>query len=69
MWENEQRPMFVPERTVCFPLQADGEVHTYLIPLAANIHWSLSNTLLRLRLDPINYPGSFELYQLEFKSL
>jgi len=65
-WQTEERPGFIAERTIPFTVIADGKTHRYKIDLASNIHWARSNTVVKLRLDPISYPTSFEIFRMEF---
>ena len=69
MWESKRYPGFASERRVCFPVHADGKVHNYEVALENNIHWARAGLITRLRLDPVAYPATIELYWLEFKVL
>lgn len=68
-WETKKQPWFSPERNICFPVIADGQIHNYKIDLLSNIHWARSGVVTRLRLDPISYQDSFELIRLELLAL
>lgn len=66
MWQSKDRPFFTPERTICFPLRADGQVHSYRVNLQDNVHWARSGLVTRLRLDPLAYPAVFDILSMEF---
>lgn len=66
-WEVLNRPGFPPENRACFKIIGDGQPHTYNLDLDANFAWGRSLSIARIRLDPISYPGSFEISDLEFK--
>ncbi|HUT54160.1 MAG TPA: hypothetical protein VM658_12290 [bacterium] len=66
MWEGRERPGYEGQRTICFPIKADGKIESYSIDLASNIHWARTGTVTGIRLDPVSYPSTFELYRMEF---
>jgi hypothetical protein len=66
MWEDSEHAGFGPERSICFPIKADGEIEQYHIALASNYYWATSGTITSLRLDPVSYASSFQLYRMEF---
>lgn len=55
-WASEEAPGFVPERTVAWPLVADGRAHTYVVDLAATT-WRERGRVTRLRLDVLEGAG------------
>ena len=67
-WLTEQSPNWGREREIRFPLQADGQWHTYRLELPSNLAWVRSGLIRQLRLDPMAVPGRFWLKRVMFLS-
>jgi len=57
-WQAQQK--------ICFKIYADSEFHIYHIPLDHNLYWLRSFKITRVRLDPISFPGWFQIDYLLF---
>jgi len=60
---TEEAPSWSAERRVGFGVQADGDWHTYRVPMADHAHWR-GATITGLRLDPIE-SGSNALIEID----
>ncbi len=65
-WRGKDTREFPAENKACFALKPDGKDHVYEIDLDDNLHWSMTDTVSRLRLEPVYYRSCVELYRLEF---
>jgi len=65
-WMTEKDTDWQAHQKVCFSIQADGKEHDYELHLDRNLYWLRSNTISRLRLDPISFRGRFWIDSLIF---
>jgi len=68
MWSTEEDSGFRAPREIRFPIQADGEFHTYRLDLESNIAWVRSDLVRQVRLDPVSFPTRFWLRRVVFLS-
>lgn len=66
MWKSKLDREYGRERTICFPLFADGKPHEYSLALDLNPWWALAGEIDSFRFDPIAYPSTFEITRMEF---
>ena len=67
-WLTEDQSNWSSQRELRFPLQADGQWHTYRLELPPNLAWVRSGLVRKLRLDPMVGPGGFWLRRVVFLS-
>jgi len=65
-WMTDTAPDWSGERRICFPISADGKFHTYRLRVDHSLYWLRSGKITRVRLDPIAFPGWFQLDTLVF---
>jgi len=65
-WMNDRDKDWKPEQKICFPVMADGKFRNYRIRLDQNLYWLRSPNIYKVRLDPIAFPGWFQLDTLKF---
>ncbi|UCD84891.1 MAG: glycosyltransferase family 39 protein [Deltaproteobacteria bacterium] len=61
LWINEYDPTWAGEKQISFPVIADGEFHTYQIPVEKNIYWQMSGVITHLRIDPVCFPTEIQI--------
>ena len=66
MWKSKLDLQYGRERTICFPLIADGREHEYSVALDQNPWWPLAGEIASFRVDPVAYPTTFQLTRMEF---
>jgi GT2 family glycosyltransferase/2-polyprenyl-3-methyl-5-hydroxy-6-metoxy-1,4-benzoquinol methylase/glycosyltransferase involved in cell wall biosynthesis len=59
-WLPPSAAGFAEEHSVVWPITSDGETRTYVIDLAATT-WPLAETVTRVRIDPLDGPGTVRL--------
>jgi len=59
---------FSPELTVSFPVQADGEFHSYRVNLAATRMLSIGDRITQLRVDPVDAPAEIAIRSIRVTS-
>jgi len=69
LWMTNKDAVFKPQQKNCFPVDADGQFHTYRIMLDRNLYWLRSGVISKVRLDPISFPGWFELGTINFEPI
>ena len=68
-WMTDRDKDWKPEQKICFPITADGKFHDYRIKLDQNLYWLRSPNIYKVRLDPIAFPGWFQLDTLKFSPI
>ncbi|MFO1021810.1 MAG: hypothetical protein U0903_14110 [Planctomycetales bacterium] len=63
-WETAAEPGFPEAQSVRFPIQPDGEFHTYEVDLSGSP--SYRGTIRRLRLDPVAAGNKGDFIAVEF---
>jgi len=66
-WATQSAPDFSESRKMSFIMKPDGRFHTCRLLLGENPDWVLSDTIMRLRLDPADSPGEFCLKEMIFR--
>jgi hypothetical protein len=64
-WLGTGQQDFSPALKVPFPVQADGELHTYKMDIAKSGELLMGDRILRLRLDPANAPANLSIQQIQ----
>ena len=73
-WLSGNTRAYCEDTSICFPVLADGELHDYLVDLRRDPHgsstcmssWMRAGTVTRLRFDPMQHPGEFQIAQISF---
>ena len=65
-WMADKDTDWTPNCKICFPVIADGEFHAYQIRADRNLYWLRSSNVSRVRIDPISFPGKFQLDYINF---
>lgn len=59
-WATETSPQFDEQKSIHFPIEADGQFHEYRLPVGHHPAWA-GEVITGLRLDPSDQPGQFAL--------
>jgi hypothetical protein len=65
-WMTDRDIDWKPTQKICFPIEADGKFHNYLVHTDFNLYWLRSMRIAKVRLDPIAFPGWFQIDTLRF---
>ena len=68
-WTTSEDSEWKEAHKLCFPVEADGKFHLYRLRVDHNLYWLRSGKITRVRLDPIAFPGWFQLDTLSFSPL
>jgi hypothetical protein len=67
-WLASDQGDFSPGLVVPFPVQADGEFHTYRVDLARTNQLLMGDRIQKLRLDPVDGPADIQIKEIDVYS-
>lgn len=60
-WMTESDATWGGRKHISFPVVADGEFHTYQVPVGSNIYWQKGGIITRLRIDPVTFSTKIQI--------
>ncbi len=64
-WSSTAQPGFEEQRRLDFPVILDGQDRVYLINMRRHCYWLNADQITRIRIDPMNSPGSCCIQRVE----